>query len=173
MHLHSSEIVQDIILLSSDTEHIHAELASEACFNDGTVDHRRCRHDQNLSHSYIEEVEGSIGRAAVDLIGMSVKKPQRIILCKLLDHFRLSRKVQHIILLQDKVRRSKLLVDRPYEAVLTCTSAKLQNIDSIFAIYIKVNDSVSDGLRLVVLDMNSEKIVSHSVFTDKFLERFS
>ena len=40
MHLHFSEIVKDILLLATDSKYIHAELAAEACIDNGTVDHR-------------------------------------------------------------------------------------------------------------------------------------
>ena len=41
MHLLTSEIIQDILLFSSDTQHIDSKLASESSLDYRTVDHRR------------------------------------------------------------------------------------------------------------------------------------
>ena len=60
MHLLSSQVIQDVILLPSDTQHVDIELAAEAGLYDGPVDHRRCWHYKDLGHSYVEEVEGWI-----------------------------------------------------------------------------------------------------------------
>ena len=39
MHLLSAEIIQDVILLPPDTQHVDIELAAEAGLYDGPVDH--------------------------------------------------------------------------------------------------------------------------------------
>ena len=39
LHLHTAEVVEYIIFLSSDTQHIDAELAAESGIHYGTVDH--------------------------------------------------------------------------------------------------------------------------------------
>ena len=101
---------------------------------------------------------------------MIVQKTEGIVLCKLCNHLRITRKIQDIILLQHKVRRGKLLVDSAHKPVLTCTASQLKDIDSVLTIDIQIHHSLSDSLRIVALDVHAEKVVRHSILLHKLLK---
>ena len=60
MDLLRTEVMEEILLASSDSEDVYVELASEARFLDLQVDYGRRRHDQNLCDSDIVEVKRCI-----------------------------------------------------------------------------------------------------------------
>ena len=75
-----------------------------------------------------------------------VKQSESVVLSEFLDHFRLSGKVEHIALLELKVRRSQFLIHCAYESVLTAASAQLEDIDSVFLVNVQICDSLADCL---------------------------
>ena len=101
---------------------------------------------------------------------MLVQQAESIILDESVYMLHLSGEIQDIALLQDEVRRCKLLADRAHETVLSGTASELQDVDPVFLVDVQICNRLSYRLGIFILDLNTEQVVRDSILLYQVIE---
>ena len=161
------QILQQIFLLTTDTQHIHIKFITESGLLDGLVNQTRGRHQYYFSDTYIIKIKriGSTFRLFRSVI---IQYIEQVIFGKLLYFIKFSRHIQNIFRFQHSIRFGKFLSNSLQKTMLRGVSTTdFHNVESIFTTNIQIKNSLSQKKR-IFYHLHTEQVARKSIFIYQF-----